>query len=306
MKSKKKILIVGGTGFIGYHLARKALKRDWKVTSISTKLPKKIRKLPKVKYLLCDISQEKNVNKKLKDAYDYVVNLGGYVDHSNTTKVIKSHFQGCKNLTKFFLKKKIKSFVQIGTAGEYGKAKSPQKESMKCNLKKIKSNYAKAKLLSTKHVIDLFKKKKFPSTVVRLYQAYGPKQDFNRFIPIVIKACIKNKKFPCSSGNQFRDFIYIEDVIDAIFKILLCQKAKGQIFNIATGKPKKIKDIIKYINKNLNGGYPLYGKIKLRKDEIIKSYANIVKAKNIIGWKPKFSFKEGLNLTIKYYDSRSI
>ena len=59
MNFKSNILIVGGTGFIGYHLAKKSLKKGWKVTSISTKAPKKIRNLPKVKYLFCDISSKR-------------------------------------------------------------------------------------------------------------------------------------------------------------------------------------------------------------------------------------------------------
>jgi len=59
----KKILIIGGTGFIGYHIAKKAIKKKWKVTSISTNKPKKIRAINKVKYLICDISKKKK-NKK--------------------------------------------------------------------------------------------------------------------------------------------------------------------------------------------------------------------------------------------------
>ena len=61
MNLKKKILIVGGTGFIGYHLAKKALGKGWNVTSISSKSPKKIRYIPKVKYIFCDISSKKDL-----------------------------------------------------------------------------------------------------------------------------------------------------------------------------------------------------------------------------------------------------
>jgi len=60
LNPKNNILIVGGTGFIGYHLAKKSLKKGWRVTSISSKPPKKIRYLPKVKYILCDITKKKS------------------------------------------------------------------------------------------------------------------------------------------------------------------------------------------------------------------------------------------------------
>ena len=301
MKLKKNILIVGGTGFIGYHLAKRSLQKGWKVTSISTKLPKKIRYLQKVKYIICDITKKKLLKKKIKKSYDYVVNLGGYVNHQDKKKTFKSHYHGCKNLAEIFLKKNLISFIQMGSSVEYGSIKSPQKENVKCNIKLNKSTYGKAKLLSSIYLQDLYAKKKFPSTILRLYNTYGPRQDLNRFIPIVISGCIKNKKFPCSKGNQLRDFLHIDDVVDAILKSLTNKNAKGQIINIGSGEPRVIKDIIEYVKKILKGGYPLFGKIKLRKDEILKVYPDINKAKNKINWKPKISFKKGLKITINSF-----
>ena len=101
-------MITGGTGFIGYHLAKKCLELNWSVTSLSTKRPKKYRKLKKVKYLICDISNKKKIKKKINTNYDYVVNLAGYVDHSNKLKTMKSHYNGCKNISSIFLKSKNK------------------------------------------------------------------------------------------------------------------------------------------------------------------------------------------------------
>ena len=79
-----------------------------------------------------------------------------------------------------------------------------------------KGFYFKAKAMATKYFLELHKKKKFPVTILRLYQAYGPKQDTNRLIPIVIKSCLKNKKFPCSTGIQYRDFLHIDDLINSV------------------------------------------------------------------------------------------
>jgi len=62
---KNNILIVGGTGFIGYHLAKKSLKKGWQVTSISSRLPRKKRYLPKVKYILSDITKKKSLKKNI-------------------------------------------------------------------------------------------------------------------------------------------------------------------------------------------------------------------------------------------------
>jgi len=128
----------------------------------------------------------------------------------------------------------------------------------------------------------------------------------NRFIPIVISGCIKNKKFPCSKGNQVRDFLHIDDVVDAIIKSLTSRNAKGQIINIGSGEPRVIKNVIEYIKRISKGGNPLFGKVKLRKDEILKTYPNITKAKNKINWRPKISFNKGLQSTIKFYNERTI
>ncbi len=216
--SKKKILITGGTGFIGYHLAKKCRSLSWDVTSLSTKKPKKNRKLKKVKYIECDITQKRKLNKLSLD-YDYVVNLAGYVDHSHKQKTMRSHFNGCKNLSLLFLQTKIKKFIQIGSSTEYGKIKSPQIENNK-NSQKTFSAYSSAKLLSTKFLLNLQKKFNFPVTIIRLYLVYGPNQDNNRVIPITIYNAIQNNNFDCSSGTQYRDFIYIDDVIRAIIATL--------------------------------------------------------------------------------------
>ena len=105
----KKILVVGGTGFIGYHLIKFLKKKNFIITSVSTNKPKIIRKLDGIKYLCFDISNYKKF-KILDEKFDYVVNLGGYVDHSNKKLTYKSHFIGCKNLIKFFEKKKNYNF----------------------------------------------------------------------------------------------------------------------------------------------------------------------------------------------------
>ena len=155
---KKKILIAGGTGFIGYHLAKQSIKKGWSVTSISSKSPKKYRYLKDVKYIICDITKKKSLKKKVQGSFKYIVNLGGYVDHSNKKKTFESHYIGCKNIAEIFLKKMPIAFVQMGSSVEYGNLKSPQKENIKYDIKSVKSIYGKAKLAASIYLINLFKK----------------------------------------------------------------------------------------------------------------------------------------------------
>ena len=85
---------MGGTGFIGYHLQKMFEERLGYHSLLQISLQKKIFK--NVKYIICDISIKRSLKNKLKDKYNYVVNLGGYVDHSNIKKTYQSHFLGCK------------------------------------------------------------------------------------------------------------------------------------------------------------------------------------------------------------------
>ena len=295
----KSILIAGGTGFIGFHLAKKCLSLNWSVTSLSTNKPRKNRKLKKVNYKICDVSNYNQINKKIKPDYDYVVNLAGYVDHTNKPKTMKSHYIGCKNLSNFFLNSKMKKFVQIGSCIEYGKIESPQKE-IKQN-KKTFSIYGKAKLLSTIFLQNFYKKYNFPVTILRLYLVYGPFQDTNRVIPVTIINALKNKSFNCSNGQQLRDFTYIDDIISAIIKTLKNLKSSGEIINIGSGKPIAIKKVIIKICRLLNSGKPLFGKIDLRRDEMMKLYPNINKAKTILRWTSRTPLEVGLRKTIKFF-----
>ena len=295
---KNKILIVGGTGFIGYHLSKRLKKKNY-VYSISRNSPKKKRKIKGVKYINCDIYKKNLLYKKLKPSnFDYVVNLGGNIDHNNKSRTIKSHFFGCKNLVDYFKNENIKLFIQIGSSLEYGKKKSPHYESLNCN---PNAYYGMSKLKSTKYILKSNKKKSFPFIVLRLYQVYGPNQSRNRLIPIVISSCLKNKKFNCSTGKQVRDFLYIDDLIDLLNKIIYSKNKITGIFNVGSGKPSKVKKIINLIRNKVKKGFPQFGKIKLRKDEIIKYYPNLNKVKKSFNWKAQTSFNSGIVKTINFY-----
>ncbi len=298
----KKLLVVGGTGFIGYHIIKEAKKRKWKITSISLRDPKKKRFHKNVKYLKADISNFKNLKTKLTENYDFVVNSGGYGKHpdfdKSGEKLFNSHYQGILNITRALKNKKIKKFVQIGSSAEYGLAKSPQNENLKCY---PKTPYALAKFSCTNFLQNLNQINNFPVTILRLFLVYGPKQDKNRILPQVIENCLDNKNFITTKGKQYCDFCFIDDVIKAIFKSLNSSKANGEIINIGFGKPIRIKNVVNLTKKMIGKGNPLFGKLKYKKNTNMSLYPNIKKAKTIIGWTPKVNFIKGLKLTIDSY-----
>ncbi len=297
---KKKMLIVGGTGFLGHHLAKKS-KSKFIVTSISLNKPKKEKRIKGVKYLIADISKKKELIKKIKTKFDIVVNLGGYINHGKRNLAIKTHFIGCKNLINFFSNKNIKLFIQIGSSTEYGKQKSPNLENMKCNPKTI---YAQSKLNASKYLINFSKKYNFPCVILRFYQVYGPEQKQDRLIPMVINSCLDDLRFNCSSGIQEKDFLYITDAINAISKCFNNNKIIGKIINIGSGQKISIKKLIYKIIKETGFGKPMFGVLKMRSDEPKNSYPNIKRAKKILLWRPKISLEKGLRMTINYYKNK--
>ena len=299
----KKILIFGGTGFVGFHLIKNAKKLQYKVTSISLHKPKKIRKVIGVKYISLDLSKKKNLLKINFNTYDYIINCLGHVDHKNKIKTYETHFIFVKRVCKILKKTKIKKFIQIGSSLEYGNLKAPHSENSKMNPKYLNSYYARSKLLATNYLLNLYKYHKFPVIIVRPYLLYGPNQDMNRLIPIVIKNCLSNSSFDCSNGNQLRNFLYIDDFVKVLFFFLKKKNYNycGQIFNIGSIKSHKVKDVIKKIVIFCKAGKPLFGKINLRKDEVLRSFPDIKKVSIYSGIKLFIPLDLGLKKTINFY-----
>jgi nucleoside-diphosphate-sugar epimerase len=302
---KKKVLIIGGTGFLGFHTAKLFEKKKFKVISLSRTKPKKLRFLKNIKYVFCDISNKQklfNILEKIKKI-DFVINFGGEVEHRKINKTFLSHYNGLENLANYFKNRNLIKFIQIGSSLEYGKSVSPQNEKSKLN---PKSNYSKAKAKSSRCLLNLYKKNNFPAVILRPYQVFGPYQDLNRFIPFIITGCLKNKRFECSDGSQFRDFIYVEDFVNYLYLLTVKNNINGEVFNIGSGKPIKLKKIINLIKKKIKMGTPQFGKIKLRKDENLVTYPDISKLKRCTKIKPKTEFLKGLKKTIKFYRENKI
>ena len=303
VKVNKSLLVIGGTGFIGSHLLKSAKKFGYKLTSISLSKPNKRNYIPGVKYLKIDVTK-KNEFKKIKNNFDFIVNAGGYGGLDNNFKNMKAmhdaQYKGLKNIASFFLKKKVKKFIQIGSSLEYGSFSGVNTENL------IPKNpitiYGRAKLYSTNYLRFLYKVYNFPIVILRLYQVYGPAQK-NRIIPYVINAAFNKKKIYTTKGDQERDFCYIEDVIEAIFKCFNSEKSVGEIINIGFGKGYKIKYILEKI-LNLFPEYEEKNKIKRiisNNKQTKKLVPSIKKAKKILNWSPKTNLEKGIIETISAF-----
>jgi nucleoside-diphosphate-sugar epimerase len=296
---KPRILIIGGTGFIGHHLIKALVIKDFSITSISLNQPTKQRFVEGVKYHFVDINVPNSCSDILNNNFHYVVNLGGYIDHSlfkdDGRDLIVSHFNALQNIIAALPRDELMRFVQIGSSDEYGNSDSPQHETLR---ELPISPYSLGKVASTHFLQMLYRTEKFPSVILRLFLTYGPGQAQGRFLPQIIRACLDNENFPVSAGEQLRDFCYIDDTVDAIIKALFAKNINGHVINIASGKPITIKNIIKQVHTIISKGSPVFGSVPYRVGENMSLYANINKSKKLLDWEPRVLIEDGLKKTI--------
>tara|TARA_Y100000739_G_scaffold137334_1_gene118311 strand:+ start:621 stop:1544 length:924 start_codon:yes stop_codon:yes gene_type:complete len=303
MVRKSKIIVAGGSGFIGSNLISDLIANDNEVISISKNKHNLKRKVKNAKYIFHDLKQpiKENLIEDFSDV-EYIINCSGYIDHSNFRnygrEVFYDHFNSLISLTSLAIDLKVKSFIHLGSSDEYGNNKSPIKESVR---ESPISPYALAKVSSTYYLQQCFKEGLLNTVILRPFLIFGEMQSKNRFLPYLIENCIKDREFKVTKGCQIRDYLYIKDFNQALIKTLNNEKAYGEIINIASGIPILIKDTVSEVNKIVGKGKPIYGGIDYRENESMELYADINKAKLILDWEPKYDFKKTLQRVINWY-----
>ncbi len=298
--TQPKILIVGGHGFIGKHVAAHALRLGWDVTSLSLQHRQNNGDL---KTISADITKFNELEQALhQKKFDYVINCGGYIHHALFSQgglsSLESHFIGVVNLTQILDRSTLRAFINLGSSDEYGNNPAPQDESQR---EAPLSPYSLGKTASTHFLQMLHRTENFPAITLRLFLTYGPGQNDERFLPQIIKGCLQDRSFPTSAGEQLRDFCFIKDTVDALFIALDKPAAHGEVINIASGQAVSIRHMIETVRNLIGQGQPQFGKIPYRTGENKALYANISKAYALLGWQPSTSLTEGLQQTINYY-----
>ena len=302
MVSNSKILVAGGSGFIGKNLINDLISKGNEVISISKNI-NSLNQIEKVKYIYHDLTiplEKEKINSL--SGLEYIINCSGYVDHKSFEnggiKIFQQHFNSLYLLANLGISLGIKTFIQIGSSDEYGEKKGPIDEEMR---ESPISPYSLAKLTATHYLINCFKKGLLNTVVLRPFLVFGEMQSKNRFLPYLIDNCIKNKEFNVTKGEQKRDYLYIKDFNRALLKSLTTESAYGEILNIASGQPRTIKKVIGNVKQIIGKGKPVLGGLKYREGESMELYANIEKAKRILNWEPKYEFKDSLQKVINWY-----
>ncbi len=298
-----RLLVVGGSGFIGRHIVSHAIGLGWDVTVLGlTPRPDNEGVSSRVRYVAADLVNAAALKKVLGEAsFEYVVNCGGYIDHrpfgDGGRKVFDTHFAGVLNLAESLNRDVLRSFINIGSSDEYGNNPSPQVETQR---EAPISPYSLGKVAATHFLQMLHRTENFPATTLRFFLTYGPGQDKCRFLPQIISGCLEGRSFSVSEGKQLRDFCFVQDTVAAVFAAFTSSSAKGEVINIGSGQPVSIRQMIEAVQRVVGGGVPKFGEVAYRSGENMSLVADVSKAKAMLDWQPMVSLDRGLEQTIKW------
>ena len=305
---KHTILITGATGFIGQHLIEKLSKEKFEIYCLSRKFNNDfINKYSNFCTLLeIDLTDYNMTNQAiLKVSPHYVIHLASSKSRSNKIDDIRSifdyNFNSSLNLFETLLKNKnLISLTVLGSIEEYGNVNIPFIENQ---FESPNTIYGLSKLSITKLANIFFNEYNLPVVILRPSIVYGPNQNVDMFIPSLINALIQKQNFKMTYGEQFRDFIFIDDLIEALINTISIDELSGLVINIASGLSYKLNEIAIKIATQLNATKHLQiGAIKYRNLEIMEYTVDINNAKTNIKWQPKISIDEGLALTIASFN----
>lgn len=308
-----KILIAGGSGFIGSHLTKHYLKNGHNVVIIDNFLTGKISNLKnETENKLLQLIKADIVDYDFSrfSSFDIIYDLASPASPAVFDKlsfeILKTNSIGLMNLLDFFVRSKSRTFVFASTSEVYGDPKvSPQPENYFGNVHTTgpRSAYDEGKRFAEAIVFAYLRKYKIDVRIARIFNTYGPFMDKNdgRFISNFINQALKNSPITVyGDGSQTRSACFIDDMIKGLISLGETKDLNGQIINIGNPDERKIIDVARLIKK-LIGSKSKIEFLPIGEDDPKKRCPNIDKAKKMLKWKPNIELEKGLKLTINYF-----
>ncbi len=304
-----KILITGGYGFIGSHIADRFYREGHEIYIIDNLTNgKKENFIHSHRFYELDV-EDPNCEEIFKgNKFDVVVHMAAKVGdsmlESDAYSIAKSNLLGLVNILNLSRKYEVNKFIFASSTSVYGDSKAPLNEEDETNPLTL---LAFNKLLGEKYT-NLYAKRFVMDTVcIRLSNVYGPRQraENGGVVSKFIEDNLNHRPMVIhGSGKQVRDFIYIEDVVDAVYKVFSI-KYSG-VFNLCSGVSTQIKDIAELVALNDKSGDIDYDLV-VYDDQVIEPVHSIqvdnTKAKKIFDWIPTVSLEEGITKTyLAYYN----
>ncbi len=304
----KKILITGGTGFVGANFARRFVEMEEEVHLLvreNSDLWRISNTQKKLFIHVVDITEKAAIDNVFKLVHPQIVfhfaahGASSAEDRDDVKGTIATNLLGTINLADAFAEFGGECFINVGSSSEYGKKDHPISEN---DLLAPESLYGITKAAATLYCSNLAKQKDLPMATLRLFSPFGYFEEERRLIPSIINAALNSKKFEAPSPDMVRDSLFIDEVIDAFdLTVRNIQKVRGEVINIASGEQHSIAEIVTLVRK-ITGlkSEVMYGNIPLAKSEPRMWIADISKAGRLLGWKPTYSFEEGLKKYVQW------
>lgn len=299
MKKNKKIIVTGGAGFIGSHMSDFLIKKKYDVTIIDNlSYGKKQFLNKKAKFLKGDIRNLNFLKKSFKNV-DAVFHFAAMSRSGPSDKEIDlcliQNTIGTKNVLEACRINKVKKLIYAGSSTYYGNTMGKQSENDKSD---FINPYSISKYFGEQLCIFYNKKKFVNCSIVRYFNVYGTRQPLTGQYALVIGIFLnkrkKNQKLKIyGDGYQKRDFIHIDDVIKANYKVLKSGK-NGEVYNVGFGKNITINYLAQLISKKIIH-------TKKRIGEARETLANIKKLKKL-NWSPKIQIEKGIKLLLNEKD----
>lgn len=315
-----KILITGGAGFIGSHLAERLLDTGhavFVVDDLSTGQMENIIHLkenPRFDYTIESIMNVPLVA-ELVDRCDVIFHLAAAVGVrlivESPVRTIETNIRGTEIVLQLAEKKKKKVIV-FSTSEVYGKSNkvpfSEEDDLVMGPTKKGRWSYACSKAIDEFLALAYWRERGLPVIVLRLFNTVGPRQTgrYGMVIPTFIRQALKGEPITVfGDGSQTRCFAHIDDVISAVDRIFLEQAAVGEVFNIGNDEEVAISKLAEKV-KELTGSssevrfVPYEDAYEVGFEDMPRRVPNLAKIKKLIGYQPQKNLRDIIESTIEY------
>lgn len=297
-------VVTGGAGFIGSHLSKKLLDLGWDVTIYDNLSSGNKNNIPKgANFIWADLTDESCLSLMPKNKVDIFYHLSSHVGQELSFERplydLKANANSTIILLNWCLKNNVQQFIFASTMNLYG---TPENELVnEDTIVSPPSPYAVGKLAS-EYLCKIYNDFGLNSTCLRLFNVYGPGQDFTNMkqgmVSIFMSYVAKGEKLIIrGSKDRFRDFIYVDDVVNA-FIAVQNKKAYGKIYNVSTGIKTFVWQIVDEI-LNAFGfnteNYPIEYTDGTPKDQF-GIYGDSTKLNNDFGWEPQIGLNKGIKL----------
>ncbi|MEW5868246.1 MAG: NAD-dependent epimerase/dehydratase family protein [Chloroflexota bacterium] len=307
----KKTILTGAAGFIGANLARRLLQEghqlhlllrpgdsQWRLQDI----------LKDAQVHMLDLSEAPAVSSAVEHIRpEYIFHLaayGAYSSQADLPRMIAANISGTANLLEACLRTGFAAFVNTGSSSEYGfKDHAPaENEWIEPN-----SHYAVTKAAATLYCRFTAQKHHLHIPTLRLYSVYGPYEEPTRLIPTLIVRGLQNQLPPLVNPEIQRDYVYIEDVVDAyLLAADTPHQEPGAVYNVGTGRATSLREVVEVARRILKvTAVPEWGSMLDRAWDTSIWVADNRALQKALGWQPRYDFVLGFQSTMEWLQGTS-